>query len=445
MIHYRQLGSANISRRSTDADVEWGISYGDGNEMAEVDERGRDIMGTPRRVMTLIPVVLLRPNTHGYFEEVDFTEVPPEQIRLPVLQTVDPVVTVRLQGTRLDVVNGRTRAFFTVPLDARTAWFIKRLGNVGLALVDDLGQIRSLSTLSLQHNPHFTLLGKIGGSVDGKAREVLLHQSTKWEAFISASSDPFSGPGLDGDDRLHTFYGDRETVYFPSTFTQSCLICGSSQVSREHCTPKWLADSLELQPVVAGVLCEDCNGKLGSTLEAPVSHLYKNGELGDPIHVSLMNRWMVKTAATLGAAANLGVPEPLRKSIETGNLDPSLLIWAKKTTSPEAPYYRFRIVRFTAQHDALGWFIVSFEFPGFAFAVAHLPSVDIGSMDWFPMTFPHITYSPDDTADISKVVLHLMKTLGSPIEIFTDASGKQPAPRTTRSRPKTTSKATDNF
>ena len=431
MVHYKKLGSKHVSPFSKNPDVEWGVSYADANFMGEVDNEGRDVLTTQRRLTTLVPVVILHPTAHKYLStSVDFTPVQADEIRLPMLQTVDATVVIQMHAARLTVMDGRSKPVFSVDLDARTAWFIKHLGNVGFVLINEQDGAIQLATLAFHNKLPYTVIGTHKGSVDGKGLDKILCVSTGWEGIIPGSSDPFSGPSLDGDERVWVYYGDRHKVFFPPTFPQPCLICGSPEVNREHCTPKWLSDVLQLMPVVAEVLCEACNGRLGGLLEVPVSQLFKSGELADPSNGALMNNWMAKTAATLGAAANIRVPEPLRQSVDTGNLDPSLMIWARATEPVTEAFYRFRVVRFTAERELLGWFIVTFEFNGFAFAVAHLPGATIAPPDLFPMTHPIRTESSGGTIEVGKLLGYLMTSVGTSIDIYADATGRSPAPRT---------------
>ncbi|MET4583759.1 hypothetical protein ABIE21_003290 [Conyzicola nivalis] len=433
MIHFDKLGSKLVSRRSEEPDVEWGVSYADANHMGEVDSAGRDLITTPQRQILLVPVVIMHPAAHGYLRtRVDFTTVQADQIRLPMVQTVDPTVVVRMQDTRLTVLDGNSKPFFTVDLDERTAWFIRHLGNVGVVLVGESGKAIQVATLALGSTMPYATVALHKGSVGAKGRDNILRVSEDWKAIVPGSSHPFSGPGLDADDRLWVYYGDRKKIFFPATFPQSCFICGSHDVNREHCTPKWLADKLQLMPVVAGVLCEPCNSRLGKSLEAPVSQLFDRGKLADPANGALVNHWMAKTAATLGAAANIKVPETLRQSVDTGDLDPGLMIWARATAIVTEAFFRFRVISFTAERENRDWFIATFEFNGFAFAVAHLPGADIDAPDWFPMTHPNRKDFSAGSAGVEKVLAHLMTSIGTPIDVYADAEGRVPPPRTAK-------------
>jgi hypothetical protein len=440
MIHYEAFGFEHLSADSTTPYVQWGLCFVDANRMAEIDENGRDVITTPQRIITLVPVVLLHPAAHELLHaHVGFAPVRPGELRLPLLQTVDPTISLRIHDTRLTVVDESGDPLLTLGLDSRTAWFITLLGNAGFALVGDQGregepaEILEVATLALDNRPdthQHTVIATHKGSVDDKARTQILTRSRGWQPILPGSSAPFSGPGVDGDDRLWVFYGDRHKVVFPNTFTQSCILCASPEVSREHCTPNWLADALQLMPVVAGVLCATCNNRLGEALEAPVSQLFASSSLADPANDPLMNQWMAKTAATLGAAANLRIPEPLRRSVETGSVDPALSIWASATPPTTEPFYRFSHITFTAEHKARDWFIAAFEFAGFSFLVAYLPGAALEPPLWFPMTHPTRRPATGTTPGIDALISHLMTALGIPLDIYADATGRAPAPRT---------------
>ncbi|WP_412873652.1 hypothetical protein ACL00U_16715 [Curtobacterium poinsettiae] len=438
MIEYKELGAAATSAFTGVSDIQWGVTYVNSNLLGTLDSNGRDVITTPKSVVSLVPIVILLGNGRSLLPAgVHREQIPYEQARMPVLQTVDPTFTLRLSGTRLEVLDEHSRTELEIDLDKRTAWFVRLIGNVGFVLQDrqDTDSF-ALATLALDNLHPMVAHGFHPGSITSKNAANILLNSKKWEANYPDLGSPgsYSGVGVDVGDRQWTFYSDRHVHYPPRTFPRSCLVCESTTVNREHCTPNWLAHALQLEPIVAEVLCNECNSKLGDELEVPVSDMYKQDTMGESENLPLLNLWMAKTAATLGAAANLPIPTVLQRTIATGRVDPHLRIWAEATSRASEPFYRFSVIRFAPPREALGWFVVGFEFPGFSFVVAHLPIIDPTITDSLAMTHPERT-KPLQAANISRVLEVMQKLMGgleSPIDVFADAVGRTPAPRSPR-------------
>lgn len=445
MIDFKLLGSVRLSPSVGPSDTWWGVTYVSSHVLGTLDENGRDVVKRPVSAISLVPTVILEASARQYFPRgVRLEHVPSDQLRMPVLQTVDPTFTIRVNGTGLEILDPCSGALFQIELDDRMAWFIQTIGTVAFVLQQETEDGVGLATLAIDNVNPFVVLGLHPGSADDKSLSSILLRSTRWEACLVDQGSPgsYSGLGIDVGDRQWTFYADGGTVVGPRTFPRPCLICGAAKVTREHCTPKWLTDTLKLEPIVAGVLCESCNNRLGQELEVPISELYKQDKLHDPAKGQLMNLWMAKTAATLGAAANLSIPEALRSSVASGQIDPGLLIWSGTMPRVTEPFYRCNVIRFAPQREELAWFIVSFEFPGFGFLVAHLPGREFVLPGSFPMTHPERMAPTEggERGSVDEVLHQLMARIGSPIDVYADAAGRAPAPRTPR-KPRTGNRA----
>lgn len=104
----------------------------------------------------------------------------------------------------------------------------------------------------------------------------------------------------------------------------SCVRCDSyGELSREHCTPKWLADRLNVEPVVGVITCYDCNGAFRG-MEKTESAVHAAGQLRDSTHNELIYRWALKTLLMLTAMSNIRSPTWLWQVVD-GHTPPNTL------------------------------------------------------------------------------------------------------------------------
>ena len=154
-----------------------------------------------------------------------------------------------------------------------------------------------------------TFPGRTGALLNHSQESTLAEEiarSYKYNIEIAFWREAYLGmpPSSDYDFYVST----KNAVSLPRNvnFGGRCLACNEPSVTREHCSPKWLADRYSVEPLVARILCKSCNSWFGKNLEEPVADMFQKGI---PIDFETLSKWSIKTAITMSIAAG-SIPDP---------------------------------------------------------------------------------------------------------------------------------------
>ncbi|NGX08690.1 hypothetical protein UI24_16320 [Mycobacteroides franklinii] len=208
-------------------------------------------------------------------------------------------------------------------------------------------------------------------SIAGKLNEGIRTHSTEW---VAVTPDTLIG----GIDEIRTWAYGASTVELNiptpvSLDRETCVRCGlRTELSKEHCIPKWLANLLGVEPVVGRILCPQCNGHFGDQFEIPISKLYGEGKFRDPRYRQLVGMWALKTALTLTSMSNIATPSWMWKVLDGQAAPATLHIYHLAVPAELHRGYLFSVTRFP--RDMPEAFAFSIQFDSEMFLIVNSPN-----------------------------------------------------------------------
>lgn len=231
----------------------------------------------------------------------------------------------------------------------------------------------------------------LAASPPGEKNPGLLEKATNWTRWWTPDAGNLMG-GATEFTRTYTYVsapGDARPRIPPPVRRAACANCGSgSDLTIEHCTPKWLADRLGSKPVTARVLCDPCNAQFKRCFEDPVSAMFAADTVAAKASRDIVSRWAAKTAAMLAHATYTQVPAAVSEYYR-GTARDTVSVYCLDASPAVKQGYSFRVTKFEDKfNDA---FLVSMAFGDRYFVVAHSqePIGPIALLEqWYPPTPP---------------------------------------------------------
>ena len=290
---------------------------------------------------------------------------------------------------------------FPFAVDDRLAWFLTSGGTLAIAI-----QAPSRTWVATVASSGIPLVSVHRGSVASKQFEALMRHSTGW-TFAHVGNPSLFADALESADHHYRVYSaepDRVDLPLRLTYRGKCLGCDAESDSREHCVPNWMAADQGVMPVIAPLLCIDCNGYFGRTLEAPLARLVTDRALGKHLGSQLFTMWAIKTAVTLAAASNVRVDSTWVHQLRDGKVPAGFEVFAS-TAAKRTPGYDFAITYFSEADLQAGNFLTSFAMDGLVFCVARA-SPCLEAIDGLPRTHPAFAPATSSFAVLNLARIH---------------------------------------
>ena len=168
-------------------------------------------------------------------------------------------------------------------------------------------------------------------------------------------------------------------------FGSSCYICEKNEVSKEHCSPKWLSDKYNVKPLIGDFLCKECNNKFGKIYENGIQGLLSKEYLDDKEELDKIVRWCFKTSLTMSIASGVAINNNWLKDIEN-NLPQNIEIYFSKNIHLKDKGFNYGVSRFNKKLTN-NTFLFTFICSDFSFIVIsknHLNSKNIPYLKLYP-------------------------------------------------------------
>lgn len=258
-----------------------------------------------------IPVVIIEPENGSYFSDRKNLQAlgfaPYKSCRIPMPMKATESATINLEPDHeVEIVVGHN--VLTLDHDDQAAKIIVSCNNLSIGV-----QHRSGDYFARVSSPPQTIFptfpGRTGALLNHSRESALadeIARSHKYNIEIAFGREAYLGMPPSSD---YDFYVSTNTaVSLPPNVNLGgrCLTCNEPSVTREHCSPKWLADRYSVEPLVARILCKSCNSWFGKNFEEPVADMFQRGI---PIDFETLSKWSIKTAITMSIAAG-SIPDP---------------------------------------------------------------------------------------------------------------------------------------
>ena len=333
------------------------------------------------------------------------TEILPGTLPLRAYET--PRLTFTIGGDQLTVTSDQSslglfegQAFKVAP---RLAWFLNEGGTLGVCVRTS----RTTWGATALNGAPFPLLAAHEGSTQSKAFTSILEHSERW-VFIRPFNQSLFSDALDAPDHHFRFFGATPaSADLPQiNYSGTCVGCGSSEQSREHCLPNWIASTHKVIPVTAPVFCEPCNNYFGVELERPIAHRFQAGTLRHRGESELLARWAVKTSLTLAAASGVLLDPTWGRDLRHGQVPNGFEVFAHWGGSM-APGYVYAVTQFSRALADAGAFLFTFAMDGLVFVTVRAP-IPLGQLPVFERVLPYspVEENPDQSGEINLNRLH---------------------------------------
>lgn len=268
-------------------------------------------------------------------------------------------ITIRYQET--------TYPILSININEYTYEVIKKLKNMTIFMVDK--ESGFVSSIPIEDNEEdYSVFPIVQKSVFGKESDLkkLVPRISYFDQEIAFKPD-YMQDVQHGSSDYYCYESTSEKESLPSsrklTF-KKCFACGKDEISKEHCSPKWITDKYKVKALIADIFCKECNNWFGVNLENKMQQFLTTGCINNKelIH------WCIKTSLTMSIAS--GVP-----------LNTSDLIQLRKDITPlgyevyfdtfgcqDSGFY-YGVSHFETQIRERGTFLFTFTMPDFSFVV----------------------------------------------------------------------------
>lgn len=262
----------------------------------------------------------------------------------------------------------------TSEINERQKYFLSLSDTLGICLVRN--NEKYFSTICRKNTVSSIL---VHDSVPPKNLNRVFDISKNWKAVRAFGDIYASGAHEIPNDHFIAMYSgqDGENITKKVKYSGDCIFGHKGQTTIEHCTPKWLADSLRAQPITCKLLCEDCNTNFfGKQFEVKMSQLFFNKQICDNDNRNFVALWCVKTALFISAAANVPLKHSWLDSLYNKQIPNGFQIFVSDMHAKPNCYYAIPTI-FNGQRTEKGCFFFQFICDGMCFIVVNSPERSI--------------------------------------------------------------------
>lgn len=148
-----------------------------------------------------------------------------------------------------------------------------------------------------------------------------------------------------------------------------CYACGKEDVTREHCSPKWLTDKYKVKPLIGKILCADCNNWFGKNYEEDAENSLKIKNNMDEEQRLFISKWCIKTAVTMSIASGVNICNDWLSILRNNEIPQDVKVYF----DPGHPFnergFNYGVSRFNLELLEKGFFLFTFICIDFLFIV----------------------------------------------------------------------------
>lgn len=361
-----------------------------------------------------IPVVIVEPNNCACFSavndlrELGFVPYESRRIPMPLEATTGATITLNAENEVQITIGDK---LLTLDREDQTAKIIASCNNLSIGVRHRSGDY--FSRIGSSTGTIFPSFPGRTGTLLNHSRESTLAEeikrSHKYGIEIAFGREAYLGmpPSSDYDFYVST----KHEVSLPPNVNLGgrCLACNELNVTREHCSPKWLADRYSVEPLVARILCRSCNSWFGKILEEPVADMFQKGI---PIDFETLSKWSIKTAITMSTAAGSIVDPNWLPKLRDNQIPQGLRVYFDTRMKFNERGFAFGISKLSQQLREESQFLFGLMTPLFSMLV-----INAGEK---PINIPLNQIYPDQLSDESAHVVDFSRLYQRVHEELTD-------------------------
>lgn len=148
-----------------------------------------------------------------------------------------------------------------------------------------------------------------------------------------------------------------------------CYACGKEEVTREHCSPKWLTDKYKVKPLIGNILCADCNNWFGKNYEEDAEYSLKIKNNMDEKQRLFISKWCIKTAVTMSIASGVNICNDWLSILRNNEIPQDVKVYFDPGHSLKERGFNYGVSRFNLELSKKGFFLFTFMCTDFLFIV----------------------------------------------------------------------------
>ncbi|MGF7018867.1 hypothetical protein M2145_002650 [Lachnospiraceae bacterium PF1-21] len=314
---------------------------------------------------------------------------------LPLTYNSSKYVKAKLNETDLVIKFGCEEELkeITINLSERERCFLANNDSFSLAFID--GGKNYIGRVQFSHStcdsPIFPIV-KISITTKGSDKILLsiIENIGKVEKVLPGNLDNFLD--IIGSSDYYIYQSTNSSESLPSiknlALGKICYACGKEEVTREHCSPKWMTDKYKVKPLIGNILCSECNGWFGKNIERGAEEYLqiKTGFLPD-IQRLFISIWCIKTAITMSLASGVIVDAEWLPKLRNKKLPEGIEVYFDTGTKLNESGFNYGVSRFNKNLARVN-FLFSFTCQDFSFEViktTHKESLELPFCKFFPV------------------------------------------------------------
>ncbi|WP_162012407.1 HNH endonuclease [Streptococcus sp. S784/96/1] len=153
-----------------------------------------------------------------------------------------------------------------------------------------------------------------------------------------------------------------------------CYVCGEEQVTREHCSPKWITDKYHVKPLIGKIFCKKCNSWFGENFEKTAKEQLVIGEFLSDKQRLFINKWCIKTAITMSIASGVAVNKNWLPCLRGNKIPDGFEVYFNPFMKLNENGFNYGVSRFNKKLAQNNLFLFSFASADFSFQVVYKDS-----------------------------------------------------------------------
>lgn len=323
---------------------------------------------------------------------------------------------------------------FKLPLNDPVISLADQCGNLCVAIQQHRGLVFGrASSKPVDPLPEFPV--RTGSVLNAGRREARLRQLiqnvSRYPLLVLGRVDSYLGVNI-GSSNYDVYQSTRDLNSLPKVTNLGgvCLACGDTKTSKEHCSPKWLADREGVEPLVAPILCEECNGWFGEIEARMADFTSRPIEVTESRTLMLIVRWAVKTALTMSVASGVRAHLGWLPYLRNKRLPDGFTVYFDPNQTLAEPGFAYGVSRFSERLWEEQRFLFSLSTPLFTMCVVRSDgiNVDVPLLEIFPRSFRQPSHSmPGSLADMHQ---QLHESISGEATVPNDLPHRPQSPRT---------------
>lgn len=164
-----------------------------------------------------------------------------------------------------------------------------------------------------------------------------------------------------------------------------CYSCNKQEITREHCSPKWMSDNYRVKPLIGNIFCRDCNQWFGQFFEKDALNILTiNNHITDSQRL-FISKWCIKTAITMSIASGVAVNPVWLPQLRNEIFPEGFEVYFNPNIKLNEPGFNYGVSRFNKQLSRENLFLFTLACKDFSLVVINKNRKMIPSIPFYKL------------------------------------------------------------